>query len=176
MKIKKTILPENSLLSKTRFHYADCYSCNFNDPDNKITIIDIGKSFFTSGPKWIDQLFHFRNFIVKHLGLKVSGIDTNELHKKLMQFDAKVGDQIGLFKVYEKNDCELILGEDDKHLNFRISLFLNKSSTSAELCISTIVYFNNRFGRLYFLPVKPFHKIVVPTMLKGIVKNCNQLN
>ena len=43
-------------------------------------------------------------------------------------------------------------------------------NTKKDLTISTTVEFNNWFGRLYFLPVRPFHKIIVPTMLKGIIK------
>jgi len=38
------------------------------------------------------------------------------------------------------------------------------------LIISTTVKYNNWFGKIYFLPVKPFHKRIVPTMLKGIIK------
>ncbi|HJV20387.1 MAG TPA: DUF2867 domain-containing protein, partial [Sediminibacterium sp.] len=66
------------------------------------------------------------------------------------------------------------LGEDDKHLNFRVSLLINRQSDYCEnkkIIISTTVKFNNWFGRLYFLLVRPFHKLIVPIMLKGIIKN-----
>jgi hypothetical protein len=58
-------------------------------------------------------------------------------------------------------------------LNFRVSLFLKQQAPGTnykELTVSTAVEFNNWFGRLYFLPVPPFHKLIVPAMLKGIVK------
>jgi hypothetical protein len=74
--------------------------------------------------------------------------------------------------VFHKTDHEIILGEDDKHLDFRVSLYLdeNTETNQKQLTISTLVKFNNIFGKLYFMPVLPFHKLIVPTMLKGIIK------
>jgi hypothetical protein len=74
--------------------------------------------------------------------------------------------------VFHKTDHEIILGEDDKHLDFRVSLFLdeNTETNQKQLTISTLVKFNNIFGKLYFMPVRPLHKLIVPTILKGIIK------
>lgn len=71
--------------------------------------------------------------------------------------------------VIEKNENEIILGEDDKHLDFMISLLL--SEEGKHLTISTTVIFKNWFGKIYFLPFKPFHKFIVPTMLKALIRN-----
>ncbi|NJM80195.1 MAG: DUF2867 domain-containing protein, partial [Flavobacterium sp.] len=41
------------------------------------------------------------------------------------------------------------MGEDDKHLNFRISLFLKQLETDAikkQITITTVVIYNNWFG------------------------------
>jgi hypothetical protein len=81
--------------------------------------------------------------------------------------------------VFAKTNEEVILGEDDKHLNFRISLFLQQKqniTNKKDLTISTKVEFNNWFGRLYFFSVRPFHKLIVPTMLKGIIKELEKRN
>ncbi|MDI9310746.1 MAG: DUF2867 domain-containing protein [Limnohabitans sp.] len=171
MQTKQTTLPLNSIFQQNKnYDYIDCYQSNFET--NKILKPeDIAKAFFSSAPKWIGVLFEFRNKIVSLFGLKVPEKGKN--HQELLEnFKGEVGEQIGLFKVFYKSDNEIVLGEDDKHLNFRISLFLNKSKiTTKEITISTIVKFNNTFGKFYFLPVKPFHKIIVPVMLKGIITN-----
>ncbi len=81
--------------------------------------------------------------------------------------------------MFNRTDKEVILGEDDKHLNFRVSLFLDhqiNDPNKKHLTVSTTVEFNNWFGRIYFLPVRPFHKLIVPTMLKGIIKHLEKLN
>lgn len=180
MTITKTELPENSLLktNSMTYDYVDSFQGQFNDKFQKIGTTEIGKSFFSSGPKWIDRLFAFRNKLVGLFGLKTSGNITDR-QKMIDNFKCEKGEQIGLFKVFDKTTNEIILGEDDKHLNFRVSLFIdqqNENKTGKILTISTTVKFNNWFGRLYFLPVRPFHKLIVPTMLKGIINNIEKQN
>lgn len=172
--IKKSILPKKSLLqtSDKKYNYVDSYQGVLNDDKNDLGTKDLGKSFFSSGPKWIGRLFTFRNKIVSLVGLKTSG-KINDRQKLLDNFNCEPGEQLGLFKVFDRTENEVILGEDDKHLNFRVSLFVEpqqNNSSKKDLTISTTVEFNNWFGRLYFLPVRPFHKLIVPTMLKGMIK------
>jgi len=180
MKIKKTEIPKNSLLKTNNmsYDYIDSFQGQFIDKFQKIGTTEIGKSFFSSGPKWIDKLFALRNKLVGLFGLKTSGKITDR-QNMLDNFKGEKGEQIGLFKVFDKTDDEIILGEDDKHLNFRISLFIdkqNENKTNKKLIISTTVKFNNWFGRLYFFPVRLFHKLIVPTMLKGIIKDIENQN
>jgi hypothetical protein len=181
MRIVKTTLPNNSILntSHKKYDYVDSFQGILNDIENNITSVDIGKAFFSSGPKWVGKLFNLRNKIVSVFGLKTSG-NIVDRQQQLENFKCEPGEQLGLFKVFNKTGYEVILGEDDKHLNFRVSLFLDNSKTDKtkkDLTISTTVEFNNWFGRLYFLPVRPFHKFIVPTMLKGIIKELeNQRN
>ena len=174
MTIIKTTFPNQSLLNRLdkRYDYVDSFEGTVVDKDNKLKSVDVAKAFFSSSPKWVDKLFKFRNKLVSLLGLKSSGNNIGR-QKVLDNFKCELGDQIGLFKVFDKTDDEVVLGEDDKHLNFRVSLFLDKPKDDGlkkSLIISTTVVFNNRFGRLYFLPVRPFHKFIVPIMLKGIIK------
>lgn len=180
MRIVKTTLPNNSILnaSHKEYGYVDSFQGELNDSDNKFNSADIGKAFFSSGPKWVGKLFTLRNKIVSIFGLKTSG-DISNREKQLENFNCEPGEKLGLFKVFAKTENEIVIGEDDKHLNFRVSLFLEqktKESTKKDLTISTLVEFNNWFGHLYFLPVRPFHKLIVPTMLKGIIKELEKQN
>jgi len=159
----KSNLPESSLLKNIPHDYADGYSAALATHD--LTIEQVAKSFFTSDPAWVAWLFALRNSVVSLLGLKTSG--SGEREAILQNFKCEVGERIGLFKVFAKNENEIILGEDDRHLDFRVSLFLDKPNNM--LTVSTIVNIHNWLGRLYFLPVKPFHKLIVPTMVKGMV-------
>ncbi len=45
-----------------------------------------------------------------------------------------------------------------------------------KLTISTTAKFNNWFGKLYLLPVKPFHKLIVPIMLRRMIKKIETRN
>ena len=176
--MKQVKLPENSVLQKDNsFQFIDAYQSDFLDENNTTDIVKICKLFFSSDPKWIEKLFSIRNKIVKSFGLKVS---ENILNRKQLieNFKCEVNEQIGLFKVFQKTENEVILGEDDKHLDFRVSLLLeneNANNNRKQLTISTCVKFNNQFGKLYFIPVKPFHRMIVPTMLKGIMNQIERL-
>jgi len=176
MKVTKVSVPSNSILSNTDFDFVDCYKGQYSDRDNSIASKDIGKAFFTSAPSWTAALFKLRNKVVSAFGLKIPE-QTQNRQEQLNDFECEPGERLGLFQVFGKTENEVILGEDDKHLNFRISLLKGDSPNEAgvkDLTISTTVKFNNGFGKLYFLPVKPFHQIIVPTMLKGIIKQLEE--
>jgi hypothetical protein len=180
MKIIKTSLPNNSILntSHKEFDYVDSFQGVLTDVENKFTSVDAGKAFFSNGPKWVGKLFALRNNIVSIFGLKTSGSIINR-ERQLENFKCEPGEQLGLFKVFARTENEVILGEDDKHLNFRVSLYLEQQTNGTikkNLTVTTTVEFNNWFGHLYFLPVRPFHKLIVPTMLKGIIKELEKRN
>lgn len=171
--VNKSKLPASSLLHKTdeQRDYVDSYSSVIELHGQTLAIEDAAKAFFTAGPEWVHDLFALRNKIAGLFGLKTGGM-ASDRQQLLDRFTCEAGDKLGLFKVFAKNEQEVILGEDDKHLNFRVSLFMGEPNKEhdMELIVSTVVTFNNWLGRLYFLPVKQFHRLIVPAMLKGVVK------
>jgi uncharacterized protein DUF2867 len=167
-------IPAKSILKKDSelFDYIDSYQGFFSDTEEIIDSTKIGVLFFSGRSKIGSTLFAIRNNIVRLFGLKTSGQLSNKL-KLRDSFKCEPGDQLGLFKVFDKTENEVILGENDKHLDFRVSLFLDRLLDEVgqkSLTITTTVKFNNLFGRLYFLFVRPFHKLIVPAMLKGMIK------
>ncbi|MFZ1704492.1 MAG: DUF2867 domain-containing protein [Saprospiraceae bacterium] len=171
-------LPDDSVLhiDNINYHYMDSYTATFEDKNDTITLEVVGKSFFKSGPSWIGRLFALRNKIVSLFGLKIP--ETSQDHQKqLDNFRLEPGNRLGLFNVFYVSEKEVVLGEDDKHLNFRVSLILNNHQSKAHsktLTISTTVFYNNFLGRLYFIPVRPFHKLIVSTMMRSTIKNLEQ--
>lgn len=93
MNIIKTKIPGASVLnnSSKKFDYKDSFTAVFNDDRNLISTTDIGKAFFTSGPKWVEKLFSLRNKIVSIFGLKTSGNSVNR-EKQLELFKCNTGD------------------------------------------------------------------------------------
>lgn len=172
MKIKKTELPAKSVLSQTKegFDYVDSFEGVLTDRKTHIDITQIGKAFFSSGPAWGKKMFAFRNKVVGLFGLK-TGVE-NEGVKTADHFTCEVGEKVGIFTIFDKTSNEIILGEDDKHLDFRVSLLFDENQNLKDeklLTISTTVKFHNWLGILYFMPVRPFHKLIVPAMLKNII-------
>ncbi len=170
MKIQKSPVPTNSLLFQNKYDYFDSYQSEFSDPNKKFDILSITKTFMSASPEWIEKLFTLRNKIVGVLGLKTPS-QLQDRSMVIQNFNGQPGEKLGFFKVYQRSENEIILGEDDTHLDFRVSLLLEPHHSNVQkLSITTIVTFHNFWGRLYFFPVKPFHRIIVPVMLKGIIK------
>jgi hypothetical protein len=168
MKVTKTKLPQKSLLfpGHERYDYIDSFGGIIVDKDNKIGIDDIAEAFVKPLPRWADGLMALRNRIVSLVGLKRSKKTYGEIHSS--QFIP--GMKVGFFNVYNRTANEVILGEDDKHLNFRVSLFLDHHEGDLSkkiVAITTVVTFNNWMGSVYFFFVKPFHRRIVPAMLKN---------
>src|SRR5690606_37747977 len=134
------------------------------------TIEEAGKLFFTASPGWIRRLVITRDRIVRTWGLKTAARQKDP-EKALTTFQAEIGQRIGLFKVLERTTEELILGENDSHLDFRVSLLLSSQNIHKRaLIISTAVRFHNLWGNIYFFLIQPFHKILVPVILKNIIR------
>jgi hypothetical protein len=92
-------------------------------------------------PGWVKGLMMLRHWMVKPFGLKTGG-------------GAKQGE---IFPVIAQNENEIIMGINDSHLNFRVSVLLDREKSY--ICTTTLVHYNNGWGKAYFLLVKPFHKI-----------------
>jgi hypothetical protein len=125
-------------------------------------------AFFMSAPKWVDNLMVLRNRLVSLIGLKGDSTIPNKLHPPY-----SIGQQIGTFQIQEISESEIVLGQNDKHLDFKTSLLI-KHGVNDELVISTIVRTNNTFGKLYFFLVKPIHRLIVPIMIRRMVKNIDE--
>jgi hypothetical protein len=170
--VVKVPLPAGSLSNRMlpRVDYADAYRIEVH-ASAALGLDDVFMAFFRAAPPWISFLMRVRNRLAGMLGLK-TGAD--EDFPRSASFRVEKGYSRGLFKVLEKTDREAVVGEDDKHLDFRVSVHLDPLPGSAPyayaLTLSTIVLFHNRIGKLYFAVVKPFHHLIVPAMLRGIAK------
>jgi hypothetical protein len=63
---------------------------------------------------------------------------------------------------------EIVMGSDDKHLYYRISVMKESLGEETRVFLSTAVRFHNVWGRLYFLPVQVGHRLVVRSLLKKL--------
>lgn len=161
-------IPERSILAKSSYDYFDSYEEQLRTGKD-LLIEDIGRAFFLSAPQPVRKLMALRNRIVSIWGLKTGTMVKDEA-AYLALLPMQVGDKIGLFEVMGKSENEIVIGTDDSHLNFRVSLLKDVQSTkSNRLSMTTTVLFHNAKGRLYFKVVGPFHRWVAPSMLRRMV-------
>ncbi len=106
-------------------------------------------------PGWIAGLMSLRNALVKPLGLKAAP-------------DKRLSDEnsIGRFPLISRSPRRVVLGLDDRHLDFRILVDVaDLGDRTQSVTASTVVRTHNLPGRVYLAIVKPFHRVIVPAML-----------
>lgn len=115
---------------------------------------------FGRPPAWVSALMHVRDGVMGRFGVKTAG----EMRRDAQ---ASGGPHIDFFKVIARYPDELIVGEDDRHLDFRASLLLRPAPGGAtqELVVTTVVHCHNLLGRLYIRAIAPFHRIIVRASL-----------
>jgi hypothetical protein len=142
---------------------ADAYAIRL--PSNAITDPELLARFlFSQQAPWIAGLMRIRDTLVAGFGLKTSG------QLKSSSAGSRSDKRISIFKIYETNENEIVLGEDDKHLNFRVSVLHQTRTVSAEsapyLVVSTVVHCHNLLGRTYILLIAPFHRLIVQSNMR----------
>jgi hypothetical protein len=165
MKPRLACVPEQSVLQPS-LHDASFFDAyEVENPQVERSALAIWLDTVQKTPRWVNQSMALRNAVVARLGLKHAGdLSSFDFSKKAQ--DYQVGDRVGIFTVYAISENEVIMGEVDKHLDVRLSLF--KSEQGARVVVSTVVHVKNWLGHLYMFFVKPMHRIIAPTVLSKI--------
>ncbi len=150
------ILQNRSHLNRVDFQ--DTFEQTLN---GGMTLYQALDNMFYQAPRWILTLLEIRNFVTRIFGLQ-SGEDTPKFQAK----DLIAGQRWGFIEIININESEACFRGDDSHLNFIVYFKLQNSVLS---CL-TQVEFNNVWGRWYFTAIAPFHKIIVPALLKAALR------
>jgi len=159
VKVESTPKTEGIRYALPQVNFTDTFSTT-NHLDSLKTV---SKLVFGTMPKWVEFLMKLRNNIVKVFGLKTE--KPEDFHSEF-----KVGGYVGFFQIFSIQHNEIILGADDKHLNFRVSLY-NSNENQFNIKVTTLVEYNNRFGEIYMFIVRPFHHLIVKRMVKQAFKS-----
>jgi hypothetical protein len=136
--------------------FSDAYRLLVDEPD--IDAITAARRVMEHPPIWIRGLMSLRNGIVSLLGLKPAQL---ALHEK--QDESSLA---GAFPVISRAQERVVLGFDDKHLDFRIVVeAVGVDARRSQITVTTLVRPHNLLGRTYLAGVLPFHRIIVPAML-----------
>jgi len=118
---------------------------------------------------WRDQLFgsgdpgrrgsglmRGRDALARQLGLKPAA-----------------GDNGAVYPVLAQDDREVVIGMDDRHLDFRVALSVRPFGFE-RLVVTTAVRRHNRLGRAYFAVVKGPHLVLVPHWTRRAVRRAGR--
>lgn len=116
------------------------------------------RAVFADPPHMVRSLMALRNLIVAPFGLK-AGIDFS---------DRGLG-KVDVFPIISKTNAEIVVGGNDKHLDFRIWVGVQPGPKGSEVTISTLVKINNHLGKGYLSVIMPFHKFLSRALLQRAV-------
>lgn len=112
---------------------------------------------FGRAPGWITALLALRNLVVWPLRLKTGPSSTASQAA------------VGFFPVLSRSAGRMVLGLDDRHLDFRLVIDVSELGGGLqEIRASTVVKTHNVLGTAYLAAVKPFHRKIVPAMLAQV--------
>lgn len=111
-------------------------------------------------PLWVRLLLVVRDGVMSLFGVRSSG--------EVRHFpDGR--DRIDFFPVLACSANEIILGADDRHLDFRLSLLRRTPAHGLPVLVATtVVHCHNRLGRWYLASIMPFHRVIVRSSLRRI--------
>jgi len=117
---------------------------------------DAARSMLAHPAAWVDRLMALRNALVAPFGLKKdAGPDDRR-------------ERFGIFPIESATRNRVVLGFDDRHLDFRVVVDVVGSGGLSEVTATTLVRLHNLLGRVYLTAILPFHKLIVRSMLSKI--------
>lgn len=149
--------PENTKIysDMDRVDYFDSYMIVKNTSDS---VSEITRKLLKA-PGWVNALGKLRDLLVKPFGLKTENdIKTEQAGNHEFDFAP----------VLYQNNQEIVMGMNDKHLYFRLSVLKIVQQNSSQVFLTTVVRFNNLGGRIYFTLIRLFHGLIVRTILRRL--------
>jgi len=123
-------------------------------PAGRLDAATVARRMIEQMPRWISRLLRLRSLMVAPFGLK---------HPATAP--AGSPDRIGIFPILTEAPDRIVLGLDDKHLDFRLVVDVTEVEGRPSVTASTIVKTHNRLGRVYLATIMPFHRIIARTMV-----------
>ena len=145
MTIRSTAVPATPYADSQRvlpgFQFADAFKV---PAPRGIDAIEATRLAFARGPLWIRTLMGLRNRLGRLVGLRPAPASG--------------------FPVIRQSPDEVLMGFDDKHLDFRIVAAVGGGFVT----LTTIVRWHNVWGRAYLAAIMPFHRVIAARMVEGV--------
>jgi hypothetical protein len=108
-------------------------------------------------PRWIEVLTALRNRLVTPFGLRTPA-----------RRKAAAANSIGAFPVVSESPDRVVAGFNDRHLDFRLVVDVVAEAGGRRVTATTLVLTHNLLGRTYLAIILPFHRLIVPSMLRQV--------
>jgi hypothetical protein len=135
--------------------FADAFRVEIGD--RNLDARQAAERMMARQPRWAEALVALRNFLVVPLGLRTSGAGL-----------VPPRDMIGIFPVVSQTPGRVIAGFNDHHLDFRVVIDVTEPGDLRQVTATTLVKTHNWLGRTYLAIIMPFHRLIVPALLRQV--------
>jgi hypothetical protein len=160
-------VPRNSALGKDlieRADFRDAYRAPLSS--SAVSVVDIFFGIFAQRPGWMNLMLIARNKVAALAGLEVpTTLEITMMEKRDRYF---VGEKIGPWPIFFLGSDELVVGRDNKHMDFRLSIMKIHDDSSCVI-VSTLCMVHNRFGQYYLSAITPFHKAGLRSLMANAI-------
>jgi hypothetical protein len=165
MNISKSQIPAASALHQMypQAYYWDAHEVPLHEADMPVHKIYL--EIFSHYPVWAKVALTARGRLGKLFGVK--GPAFADLEDSEWRDTYRIGEKIGRFTLLYQSEYEIITGENDRHLDFRVSVMKMQNGKTGTVILSTIVQPRNIFGKIYLLLIEPFHRFGIKTLLSS---------
>ena len=151
--VHRTTPPSESVIASwyENASLLDSYSIDLSASEQS-SMRELATRTLVNPPAWQKALIALRDAMVTPFGIKTS--DT-------VRTSRDSHERVDFFPVHWEGKDEIVLGADDRHLDFRLSLLRRHSPTGTLLIATTVVHTHNALGFTYLNAIRPFHHLVV---------------
>jgi Protein of unknown function (DUF2867) len=136
--------------------FADAYAMTL--PGRGLDALTAARRAFGSSPGWIRWLMTARNVLVSPFGLKAGEVKVTPA-------------TIGIFPLLAQSPDRIVMGLDDRHLDFRLRVDVcDIAGGRQSVTATTAVRTHNLLGRAYLATILPFHRVIVRSMLAQVAQ------
>ena len=164
MNVVECDVPSGSMLGREfveQAYFRDSYRVPLIH--RELGIVDVFFGIFAHHPWWMKLLLIVRNKLVYLAGLDAPTA-SEILHVEIKDHYV-VGEKIGVWPIFALSENEVVVGRDNKHMDFRLSVLKVLEGDGTSVVVSTICSVHNLFGKLYLFFVVPFHRYGVRRLL-----------
>ena len=129
----------------------DSYCINLS-ASKQSSMRELARRTLVDPPAWQKALIALRDAMVAPFGIRTSDA---------VRASRDSHEQVDFFPLHWEGEDEIVLGADDRHLDFRLSLLRRHSPIGTELIATTAVHTHNALGFAYLNAIRPFHHLVV---------------
>lgn len=136
--------------------------------EGEVNLREFVANMFSYQPAWISFLYRVRAVFVRFLGMKQEGIpQAYKMNPDTIDFTA--GRHLTFFVIdAAREDAYVFASADDSHLRAMLGIVREPlADNQSRYYAITIVHYHNWAGPIYFNVIRPFHHIVVNSMMRS---------